>query len=186
MRLGTLAFGVAGGTPVLLWHMKRQLLQDGRLSAPTATAMYGVYAAHGLAVAVAARRRSSPLPGGPALTAVGSALSVLGSGLVAAGMSRFVGPGQVSGTDAGELATSGAYRFTRNPQYVGYPIALAGLGLTRRSVAVLELAAGVAAVFAWWVPVEERSLQQTFGEPYEHYLARTPRWLGRPRRRSRR
>lgn len=61
-------------------------------------------------------------------------------------------------------------------------LALAGLGLARRSGAVLALAAGAGAVFAWWVPVEESALRRAFGEPYEHYLARTPRRFARPRR----
>jgi len=182
MRPATLALGIAGATPLLLRQMKRQLLRDGRLSAPTATAMYGVYAAHGLAVAVAARRRSVPLLSSAATTAVGSAAASLGSGLVVAGMSRFVGPGQITGTDVGELTTGGVYRFSRNPQYAGYVLALAGLGLARRSGAVVALAAAAGAVFAWWVPVEESALRHAFGEQYQRYLARTPRWLGRPRR----
>jgi len=184
VRPGTLALAVTGGTPVLLHRMRRELLLDGRLSAPTATAMYGVYTAHALAVAVTARRRSLPLPGGATATstALGAGAVAIGSGLVVAGMSRFVGPAQVSGTDSGELATGGVYRLSRNPQYAGYVLALAGLGLARRSGAVLMLAAGAGGVFAWWVPVEERALRPTFGAPYEHYLARTPRWLGRPRR----
>lgn len=180
MRRAIGAFAITGLAPVLLGRMRRELLRDGRLSAPTVTAMYGAYALHGLAVAVSAWRQSVPLQ--PRAAAVGAPLSVAGSGLVVAGMSRFVGPGQVSGTQVGELATGGVYRFTRNPQYAGYVLALVGLGLARRSGAVVALAAGAGAVFAWWVPVEEGALRRTFGLPYEHYLASTPRWLGRPRR----
>jgi protein-S-isoprenylcysteine O-methyltransferase Ste14 len=180
MRPAVGALVVTGLTPVLLARMRRELLRDGRLSGPTVTAMYGAYALHGLAVAVSAWRRSAPLP--PRAAAVGTPLAAAGSGLVVAGMSRFVGPGQVSGTQVGELATGGVYRLSRNPQYTGYVLALAGLGLARRSGAVVALTAGAGAVFAWWVPVEESALRRTFGAPYEHYLAYTPRWLGRPRR----
>lgn len=63
-------------------------------------------------------------------------------------------------------------------------LALTGLGLARRSGAVLALAAGAGAAFAWWVPVEEIALRRAFGVPYERYLARTSRWLGPPRRGS--
>lgn len=173
MRHVAAAVAVSGLAPVLLTHMRRELLQAGRLSGPTVTAaMYGAYALHGLAVAVSAWRRSAPLP--PRAAAVGLPLAAAGSGLVVAGMSRFAGPGQVSGTQVGELATGGVYRLSRNPQYAGFVLALAGLGLARRSGAAVALAAGAGAVFAWWVPVEENALRRTFGEPYQHYLARTP------------
>lgn len=172
--------GLAAATPVLLARMRRELLQDGRLSGPTVTAMYGAYTLHGLAVAGSAWRRSVPLP--PAAAVVGLPLMAAGSALVVAGISRFVSAGQVNGTQLGMLATGGVYRLSRNPQYAGYVLALAGLGLARRSGAVVALAAGAGAVFAWWVPVEESALRRAFGQPYEHYLARRPRWLGRPRR----
>jgi len=177
------ALAVTGLVPVLLGRMRRELLRDGRLSAPTVTAMYGAYALHGLAVGVSAWRRSVPLP--PRTAVVGTPLAAAGSGLVMAGMSRFVGPGQVSSTQVGELTTGGVYRLSRNPQYAGYVLALVGLGMARRSGGVVALAAGAGAVFAWWVPVKERALRRTFGLPYEHYLAtHTPRWLGRPQRGS--
>lgn len=148
--------------------------------------MYGVYTAHALAVVVAARRRSLPLPGGAVTTAVGSGAVSLGCGVVVAGMLRFASPGQVSGTQVGELATGGVYRLSRNPQYTGYVLALAGLGLSRRSGAVVALATGAGAVFAWCVPVEESASRHRFGEPYERYLARGPRWLAPARRKPRR
>lgn len=176
----TTAVTVIGLASVLLGRMRRELLRDGRLSVLTVTAMYGAYVLHGLAVAVSAFRPSTPLP--PRATVVGLPLVVTGSGLVVAGMSRFVGPGQVNGTQVGELTTGGVYRLSRNPQYAGYVLALVGLGLARGSGAVVALAAGAATVFAWWVPVEESALRRTFGMPYEHYLACTPRWLGPPRR----
>lgn len=138
MRPAIGAFAITGLAPVLLGRMRRELLRDGRLSAPTVTAMYAAYALHGLAVAVSAWRQSAPLQ--PRAAVVGAPLAVAGSGLVVAGMSRFVGPGQVSGTQVGELATGGVYRFTRNPQYAGYVLALVGLGLARRSGAVVALA----------------------------------------------
>lgn len=142
--------------------------------------MYVGYAAHGLAVTVAARRRTVPLTGGPAVTAAGLPSMMVGPALTVAGMSRFAGPGQVTGTAAGGLITGGVYRFSRNPQYTGYVLALTGLGLARRSGGVLALAAATAAVYAWWVPVEETALRSTFGEPYELYRRRTARWLGPP------
>ncbi len=97
---------------------------------------------------------------------------------MAAGMGRFAGPRQLSATRAGALVTSGVYRFSRNPQYAGYVLQLAGLALARRSAVAAALAAGPAAAFRWWVPVEERHLAREFGDTYRAYKARAPRWLG--------
>lgn len=46
------------------------------------------------------------------------------------------------------------------------------------------LTAGYAAICAWWVRVEERSLHRTFGHDYDRYKRRTPRWAGRSRDRA--
>lgn len=110
----TAAVAVGGLTAALLARMRRELLQDGRLSAPTVTVMYGAYTLHGLVVGVSAWRRSVQL--GPRTAAVGLPLTAAGSGLVVAGMSRFVSASQVNGTQVGELASGGVYRLSRNPQ----------------------------------------------------------------------
>lgn len=179
---------VIGAVPVLLRRMRAEFEQRRRLSGPTATAMYATYGVHAAAIAAASWRRSVPLPARTApartaLTATGVTGLLAGSALTAAGMSRFTGPAQVTGTSADGLAQDGVYRISRNPQYTGYVLALTGLGLVRRSGAVLGLTAAVAAVFAWWVPVEERALSQTYGQPYGAYLRDTARWLALPSRR---
>jgi protein-S-isoprenylcysteine O-methyltransferase Ste14 len=35
-------------------------------------------------------------------------------------------------------------------------------------------------VFIYWVGVEERALEQRFGDAYRSYRCSTPRWLGVP------
>lgn len=165
-------------TGPLLRRMRSDLLTYGRFSRPTATAMYGLYATHAATFTAAAVRRPGPLP--PSVASTGPPLIVAGTALTVAGMRRFVGPGQVTGTNAGDLVSGGVYRFSRNPQYVGYVLALTGLALGRRSSAALALAAAAAAVYHWWVPVEEMALRHTFGQPYDDYLHTAPRWLGVP------
>jgi ZIP family zinc transporter len=61
--------------------MRGEFQDDGWLSRSTATAMYAGYAVHCVTVAVAARRRAVPLPGGTALPATGAPLLAAGFAL---------------------------------------------------------------------------------------------------------
>lgn len=97
-------------------------------------------------------------------------------------MKRFAGAGQVSATTVRPFVTAGPYQYTRNPQYVGYVLALAGLALVRHAPAGLALAAAAAGAFAWCVPVEERHLLREFGTGYREYAEHTLRRSTRPRR----
>ena len=78
----------------------------------------------------------------------------------------------------GELATAGPYRYSRNPQYVGYIGLLLGFGLLCNSALTL---AAVALGIAWFVLApfaEEPWLRELLGSPYEEYNRHTPRFLG--------
>ena len=176
------AAGVAAGAggALLLGRMRREVLTEGRLQPATTAAMYAVYTAHLTATAVALARDAGRLPVPRPVRRGGVALVALGAGVTLAGMGRLASPGQVSGTEPGEVIADGIYQFSRNPQYVGYVVALSGLGLARRSPGALALAALAAVVYRWWVPIEERHLDQTFGARYRAYRRRTPRWLGHP------
>jgi protein-S-isoprenylcysteine O-methyltransferase Ste14 len=162
--------------------MARDLRTDGRLRPSTTAFMYAGYTAHAAltAGALAPRPAGPRLPGG-ATRPAGVALAGMGSALCVAGMGRFSGAGHVSGTRTGPLVRSGVYRWSRNPQYTGYVVLLTGAALLRRSPAALALAGVAAAVYRAWVPAEEAHLSRTFGDDYDDYLARTPRWLGVPR-----
>lgn len=140
--------------------------------------MYVTYSAHAFATGAALARRSGSMPLPRSVSLLGAVAASAGAGLTLAGMSPFAGPKQINGTQAGSMVASGAYRRSRNPQYTGYVLLLGGLALARRSSAALILAAGMATVFRRWVAVEESHLEETFGDAYHAYSARTPRWLG--------
>lgn len=177
LRIAALAAPVLISGP-LLRRMRTELLDSGRLSRATATDMYALYGTHALSVAATAARRAGPMPA--SLTVAGPPLLVTGTAMTVAGMRRFAGPGQITGTDVAGLVDGGAYRLSRNPQYTGYVLALTGLALWRRSAACLALTAALATVYLWWVPVEETALRRSFGQPYDDYLRAAPRWLGMP------
>ncbi len=78
--------------------------------------------------------------------------------------------------------TDGVYRYSRNPQNVGWGLVLLGVSLAGRSGAALLLTAVFFVVFRSYIPVEERHLERTFGEEYRRYRDATPRFLGLPSR----
>jgi protein-S-isoprenylcysteine O-methyltransferase Ste14 len=78
------------------------------------------------------------------------------------------------------LVTSGLYRWSRNPMYVGVLLILAGWTIAFRSWTLAIYAAGVAiAVHVRVLLHEEPFLARTQAEAWASYRARVPRWLGR-------
>lgn len=110
-------------------------------------------------------------------TVLGSLLALAGASLFVLGMSRFQSFGQVTGTEVGGLVTSGAYRYSRNPQYTGWVILFTGVAVTARSPLALMLALAVVAAMRIWIPHEERHLEKEFGEDYVEYRRQVPRFL---------
>jgi protein-S-isoprenylcysteine O-methyltransferase Ste14 len=81
-------------------------------------------------------------------------------------------------TGGSALITSGVFRFSRNPMYLGMMIWLAGLAVLLGSLIafLFPLLLFVVANFLL-IPPEEKKLQQTFGEQYTNYRQRVRRWL---------
>ena len=76
------------------------------------------------------------------------------------------------------LVTSGIYRFTRNPMYLGLLAILVGWAAFLCSAfALLGPVAFVAYITRFQIVVEERALLAKFGSAYSAYLARVRRWL---------
>jgi protein-S-isoprenylcysteine O-methyltransferase Ste14 len=76
------------------------------------------------------------------------------------------------------LVTSGPFRFTRNPIYLGNTMLVAGAGLVF-GVGWLPVAAIAAAVAVHFLAVlrEERHLANIFGDEWQQYAQRVPRWV---------
>jgi protein-S-isoprenylcysteine O-methyltransferase Ste14 len=76
------------------------------------------------------------------------------------------------------FVTSGPYRFTRNPMYVGLTLIYFGVAGTRAEVwPAILLPVLLAYVNFIVIPVEERHLRDAFGAVYQEYGARVRRWL---------
>jgi protein-S-isoprenylcysteine O-methyltransferase Ste14 len=84
----------------------------------------------------------------------------------------------IAGAKNGELAASGPYSVVRNPLYLGSFTGIVGFGFAVEQP-LFALACGLA--FALLYPAvvarEERHLAALFGERFEEYRARVPRWL---------
>ena len=76
------------------------------------------------------------------------------------------------------LVTSGIYKYTRNPGYLGLAVIQLGLALMIDSPWI-----GVATVVAvvvtnqFVIRLEEEKLRRTFGQDYQDYLNKVRRWL---------
>jgi protein-S-isoprenylcysteine O-methyltransferase Ste14 len=77
------------------------------------------------------------------------------------------------------LVTSGPYRFTRNPMYLGHLIFLAGLHLVTRSPVAAAVLVHLVPWFDRRAAEDERRLEERFGAPYATYRDRVPRWVRR-------
>ena len=75
------------------------------------------------------------------------------------------------------LVTTGPYRFTRNPMYLGLVLAYLGeQGMLILAWPLLFLALTVGYVNWFVIPLEEASLR-AFGPAYDAYRARVRRWI---------
>lgn len=83
----------------------------------------------------------------------------------------------ISGRKDGQLVTEGPYSISRNPLYVFSCIGLAGVGLTTETMTYPVL---FLAIFGLYYPGimgrEERRLEELFGETYQNYRQRVPRF----------
>jgi len=78
------------------------------------------------------------------------------------------------------LVEAGPYRLTRNPQYVGDIVLLLGWGILANSLRAWVLCIPAMAWFALTPFTEEPWLRKQYGEAYDAYCQRVPRFLGRP------
>jgi protein-S-isoprenylcysteine O-methyltransferase Ste14 len=114
-------------------------------------------------------------------SALDSGLDVLAFGAFIVGaVFRFWSTLYVGGRKEKSLVDEGPYSACRNPLYMGSFLLAASVGLFLKSV---TFALGLAAVTAFYigvtVPTEEEHLRERYGEDYENYCRRVPRYWPR-------
>jgi protein-S-isoprenylcysteine O-methyltransferase Ste14 len=110
------------------------------------------------------------------------ALAVAGAVVALAGVAEFrrvrttVNP--LRPDRASALVTSGVFRWTRNPMYLGLALALLGwAAFLAHPLAALGVPVFVVWMSRWQIPREERALEALFGAEFARYRTRVRRWL---------
>jgi protein-S-isoprenylcysteine O-methyltransferase Ste14 len=125
----------------------------------------------------------------PVLGPLPLGLRIAGGGLAAASIwinvsnaQRFakVGTNIETFNDPGVFVTDGAFRFSRNPMYLGFFGIMVAVALM---VGTLTAWIGVIGFWAagqfWYIPFEEGRLLERFGADYVAYQDEVRRWIGR-------
>lgn len=109
-----------------------------------------------------------------------TALILLSLGLMAAaiGMFRSIGQDPKPWKSTPSILSTGIYRFTRNPMYVGMAAVQAGIGVALANGWIVILVVPVL-VIVYWTAIrhEEAYLETKFGSTYTDYKSSVRRWL---------
>jgi protein-S-isoprenylcysteine O-methyltransferase Ste14 len=167
-------FGLGG---IAFWLARRDMAARGTVATITFGLMFLGFAGSGVAVVAAARAQSVPLPISSISARVsGVFVGIAGLAICLAARLMFTFR-RAWGLDFDLLITRGIYRWSRNPQVLGWFLMYCGIGLFHRSGAALVIAVLFLVAFVPWILAEERALQRRFGAPYEKYRAQTPRFF---------
>lgn len=116
-----------------------------------------------------------------AIALVGGLLFLLSGIVLAASAARLFSKaktGIVPFSESTKLVVSGAYRFTRNPMYLGMFFCLIGVTLLVNNVlGLLVLLLFFFIIRQKFVLKEELQMQETFGDDYAQFKARIRRWI---------
>ena len=107
---------------------------------------------------------------------VGALLFIIGLGIDIWGTRTLTA--QQSLGEKGKITTDGPYRYTRNPQYVGFILLYVGIILVTSSFMALVTGAFLILLFLVIPFSEEPWLRQLYGKPYEEYCKIVPRFIG--------
>ncbi len=125
--------------------------------------------------------RPATLPVPPLPRIVGAALGgIAGIGLIGGAIGLFTRSGQdpKPWKPTPEIITTGIYRHSRNPMYVGMAFLQAAVGMGLANGWVLALIPPVLIlIFLTAIRHEEAYLEQKFGDRYNRYRSTVRRWL---------
>ena len=128
----------------------------------------------------AGRLAGLPMIDVAALRPIGIVIGALGAVIVGTCLMGFVKAGNDPEPWKKDtaLVTSGIYRFSRNPMYLGMVTVQLGIALFAQSIgALLSVPLAILLIDRFVIAREEPYLLATFGEQYRAYCKRVRRWL---------
>jgi len=76
------------------------------------------------------------------------------------------------------LVSSGPFKFSRNPLYLGMAVALFGVDILLGSISpFVFLMLFIIIIDRFFIPMEEKNLERTFGKKYDDYKKQVRRWI---------
>ena len=111
---------------------------------------------------------------------IGGILVVCGAVITGSAIGIFKHAGTTMRPDRGAstLVTTGSYRFTRNPMYLGLALVYSGIAIADQSIWALILLPVVLAILQRHaIKPEEAFLERRFGADYLVYKATVRRWI---------
>lgn len=112
--------------------------------------------------------------------AVGGVILVAGLALlvVAGGLFKKADTGLIPFRDVSALVTTGVYRFTRNPMYLGMALVLLGCAVTvGAATAFIVPPVFMAIIHFRFILPEEQMLREVFPDEFPAYCRKVRRWL---------
>lgn len=78
--------------------------------------------------------------------------------------------------------TKGAYRYSRNPMFIGFFLCFFGIAIACISWVYLVLTVLFIVITVYLSPFEEALTLGHYGTAYKEYMNRTPKWIGLPKK----
>ena len=159
--------------------VRRDYLQKGKLGPLAVTLEFVIFAMHANVIYLYLSvpwPQLPPTPDNPVRLYLGLSILVLGL-LATLAIMAHLGFSTTVGQKPGEVRQTGPYRWTRNPQLLTYGVMLLGLGIMYPSI---QTAAWIILYFAigfLMAITEEEHLRNLFGEKYEEYCMKVPRFI---------
>jgi protein-S-isoprenylcysteine O-methyltransferase Ste14 len=162
-------------------RIRYEYLNRQELSTQSVFLVWGLYLFH-LGVTMAASVMAIWFIPLPPIISWGGGIVLLGSGTVifVASIWTFHSFKRMSGLDSSKLITSGIYRWSRNPQNLGWLLFLLGVSFLGRSGLAFLLTGLFWGLFVMYVPLEEQYLESVFGGKYRRYKQWSHRYFGPP------
>lgn len=176
---------LAGGLFIIstvfsIWVLRRQYRLLGKLNWFGTLIHVTMYGFHGMFSGTIAWGNAVVIPeAGPAGTA-GAVMMVIGFLILIIGMDLFRTFTRWLGSNTSGLKTSGLYRWSRNPQFIGYGLVLLGFFIAWwNELAWLGILSSILLFYAI-ARVEEEHLERVYGAEYRDYCTKVPRFFGIP------